>query len=196
MSIEFSAFILTLFGAMIFENTAFMRSLGLTKTIIKRTSVKSCLIYGGVFTWICVFSSILCTFVSYLFRNVQSFKYVRPIVFLIFVAGVYVLTFMLVKKVKPGILPVISKILPAVTFNTALFGMLYLTLQKDFLETLAYSLGTGIGYTGAIVVIYYAKQRLSFANAPRAFRGIPVLLVYIGIVSLAIAGLAGYGLPT
>ncbi|MEG1448442.1 MAG: hypothetical protein RSC41_03840 [Oscillospiraceae bacterium] len=47
----------------------------------------------------------------------------------------------------------------------------------------------------ALLVILSAKTRLSYSNIPKIMKGLPILLIYIGLLSLGIFGLFGHPLP-
>ena len=62
-------------------------------------------------------------------------------------------------------------------------------------QSLGYGLGTGIGFTAALCLVDEAKHQLKRCAVPSSFRGMPVLFLYLGLVSLAIYGLTGHPLP-
>ena len=84
------------------------------------------------------------------------------------------------------------------SFNTALFGSFFVSASQNHsvMQTVGYAFGTGLGCTAAMMVIYYARKRLVICPVPRSFRGMPILLIYLGLLSLAIYGLLGHGLPS
>ena len=167
-------FLAALLTAIAVENTVFARALGMTRPVLYLNSAKTGMIYGVVFTWMVTASSAMASVVNWLLIDVSYARYVRPIGFLLCVGIVYVLT----------------------TFNTALFGALYMSIQQDIVKSIGYALGTGVGYTAAILILYYAQKRLASSPVPRSFRGMPILMVYIGLLSLAVYGLIGHALPT
>ena len=69
-------------------------------------------------------------------------------------------------------------------------------LQNSLSSTLGYGIGTGIGYMLALLLIYFGRRRLELIALPRAFKGLPILLLYIGLISLAVYGMIGHQLPT
>ena len=64
------------------------------------------------------------------------------------------------------------------------------------MKTCGFAFGSGAGYTLALLLISEGRKRIALSDVPRAFRGLPVALIYIGILSLAIYGLIGHQLPT
>ena len=53
-------------------------------------------------------------------------------------------------------------------------------------------LGTGIGFLLAAYLLYTATERLNSPLVPDSFRGFPIMLVYVGILSLALYAFTGY----
>ena len=55
-----------------------------------------------------------------------------------------------------------------------------------------FGLGSGLGYLLAVLLVTEARHRLRSRAIPSAFRGLPVTLVYIGVLALAIYGFTGH----
>ena len=50
----------------------------------------------------------------------------------------------------------------------------------------------GLGYVLAVLLVTEARHRLRSKAIPKAFRGLPITLVYIGVLALAIYGFTGH----
>ena len=85
--------------------------------------------------------------------------------------------------------------LPAATFNCCVLGTLLIAANQNYslLQSIAFGLGSGIGYLVAVLVVDEGRRRLRSKEIPAIFRGLPSSLIYIGILSLAIYGLVGTG---
>lgn len=184
--------------ALAVENALFFRVLGLNKYVLFLKSPKTGILYGGVFTSVLTISSLLVSLVNYLLQGSARTGFLRAPAYFLSTALVYIAAYMLTKRFSPQIFAAIKDILPLSTFNTALFGVFYVSAMNAFniFQTTGYALGAGAGYTAAILILYYARKRLAMSQVPRSFRGLPILLVYIGLLSLALCGMIGYGLPT
>ena len=53
-------------------------------------------------------------------------------------------------------------------------------------------LGSGLGYLLAVMLVTEAGNRLRSKAIPEAFRGLPITLIYIGVLALAIYGFTGH----
>ena len=51
---------------------------------------------------------------------------------------------------------------------------------------------SGLGYLLAVMLVTEAQNRLRSRAIPEAFRGLPVTLIYIGVLALAIYGFTGH----
>ena len=80
------------------------------------------------------------------------------------------------------------------TFNTCLLGTLLISSVQNFnfAQTLGFALGSGIGYVLAVAVVMGGEKRLESEKIPAMFRGLPITLLYIGILALAIYGFTGH----
>ena len=192
----FLLFLVTALTALAVENVVFARALGLNRATLSLKSARAGILYGAVLTWLAVLSSMLVTVVNYVLFDYRYAQFIRAPLFLLCVALVYAPTHLLTKRYKPALFERIEPVLPVSAFNSALFGVFYVAYISDFgfVQTVGYAFGSGIGYTIALQIIFYARKRLSISPIPRSFRGLPILLVYIGLLSLAIYGLIGYGL--
>ena len=187
--------------AMAVENPVFARALGTSRESLFIDGARSGILLGVLFTWMALPSSLLVALTNHLLLDAPGgAMLLRPVFYFAGVALVYILTVkvLLVKLKFGGYSGKLINIAPLVTFNTALFGAFFIANSQNFgtVQTVGYAFGSGAGYTVAVLVIYYARRRLSLSPVPRAFRGLPVLLVYMGLISLALYGLIGQILPT
>ena len=88
----------------------------------------------------------------------------------------------------------IASVLPMASFNCCLLGTLLLSTTQSYTlpQTLGFAVGSGLGYAGAVYLVTEGERRLEAADVPQTFRGLPVTLLYIGILALAIYGFTGH----
>lgn len=189
-------FFVTLLTALAAENAIFGRALGLSRPLLFLKSPRMGILYGTLLTWVGTVSSIFVAGINFFLEGNPYIPFVRAPLYFLSVALVYFATYFGTQKYRPGLFAIIHGAFPLSVFNSALFGALYVSSSQNygFLQTVSYALGSGIGYTLALLIIYYARKRLAISPVPRSFRGLPILLVYIGLLSLAIYGLIGHGL--
>lgn len=59
-------------------------------------------------------------------------------------------------------------------------------------QSMGFGLGSGLGYLLAVMLVTEADRRLRSEAIPEAFRGLPITLIYIGVLALAIYGFTGH----
>ena len=81
-------------------------------------------------------------------------------------------------------------------FNSAVFGSLILCSNGQFTltQTIGFCLGSGIGFTVATLYVAEGQRKIRNREVPGSFKGLPVTLLYIGILSLCIYSFTGYSL--
>ncbi len=184
--------------ALIVENMMFTRGFGSSQLLRRIHGYKSILQFGVM----SLFLSVVTASVSWLLLSGiddnKLYSRFRPlVVILVLVVCYYGITFAVHKLLK-GKKWSLSSLLLSSTFNSGVYGGVLLSLtyyRGDFLRALVYSCGVSLGLVLAMVLIHAGRERLSIAKVPKAFSGLPIMLLYIGIISLAIYGLIGRQLP-
>lgn len=98
-----------------------------------------------------------------------------------------------VKSRKPEMYAAVGKVLPLLAVNSAI---LYLILDMmnqgmEFLPMLLTSIGAPIGLLFAFILYGAVRERLAVSDTPKAFRGLPILLIYAALALMALSGLNG-----
>ena len=83
--------------------------------------------------------------------------------------------------------------MPLITTNCAVLGVVLQNTQNSygFIESLVYGVTGGVGFLLAIVLFASVRERLEFAECPKAFEGFPIALVTAGLLALAFLGFSG-----
>lgn len=89
-----------------------------------------------------------------------------------------------------------SMLLTMAFFNCAAYGAMALTVYSGlhWLESTVYGLGIGLSFLLAVFLLEQGRHCMSICNIPKAFRGLPAELVYVGLISLSLYGLVGHQL--
>ena len=86
------------------------------------------------------------------------------------------------------------RIVPAAALNSCVLGTVLVERTQSFTlaQSIGFGLGSGLGYLLAVMLVTEAGNRLRSKAIPEAFRGLPITLIYIGVLALAIYGFTGH----
>ena len=82
---------------------------------------------------------------------------------------------------------------PLLLMNCALLGVTLLRVQQDLgpLGSLIFGAGAGLGFSLVLLGFTAMNLRLSVTDLPVPFKGLPLQMVSLGIISLAFSGFTG-----
>ena len=123
-------------------------------------------------------------------------QYLQTIAFILVIASLVQMVEIILKKVSPALYQSLGIFLPLITTNCAVLGVAILVIQKDFtlIESIVYAFSTAIGFALALVLFAGIREQLAYVNIPKGMRGMPIVLVAAGLLSLAFMGFSGVDL--
>ena len=118
----------------------------------------------------------------------------RPVMYLTCIAAVCLFDLLVLKLAKGPRSGQLIRILPVAAVNSGVLGTVLVERTQSFTleQSLGFGLGSGLGYLLAVMLVTEAQNRLRSRAIPEAFRGLPVTLIYIGVLALAIYGFTGH----
>ena len=83
--------------------------------------------------------------------------------------------------------------LPFAGINATLLGTVLLNqkLVNGLIQSLAFSIGTALGFSLILLMMTAINERLEVGDVPRPIQGIPILLVTLALISMAFSGFTG-----
>jgi electron transport complex protein RnfA len=183
--------------AIFLENSIFTRALGTSSALLLIRKRFSLLLFGISLTLITTISSVICYFIYPFVQMIMPNYNLIPLVYVIVIGIVYMGLLVYFGKAYKDIAAKIKPMIHLASFNCAVLGALLLsTVDKlDLSEFIGFGIGTGVGFIFATYLISIAYSYLNSNKIPKSFRGFPITLLYIGIISLAFYGLIGHQLP-
>ncbi len=186
---------LTLFFAAIFTNNILLTNfLGLCPFLSISREKKSALGMGAAVVFVMASTTALNNLVHYKILVPLGLEHFRYIVFIVVIAAFVQLVEMTVERFFPGLYFVLGIFLPLITVNCAIFGAsLFMVIRKyDFVQSLAYGAGSGIGWMLAIIAISAIREKLQkTAKLPRGLEGPAITLIITGLMALAFLAFSG-----
>ena len=114
----------------------------------------------------------------------------RPLVYVASLAVVCLFEHLVLRLVKGPRSGQLLRILPLAAINSGVLGTVLVERTQSFTlgQSMGFGLGSGLGYLLAVLLVTEARHRLRSRAIPSAFRGLPITLIYIGVLALAIYG--------
>lgn len=184
------------FTAMFIENILFARALGSSTALIAVKNKQQFVGFSISITYICVFASIISYFIDKAFLKSEYSYLFMPVAYVLAVAVIYIITLMMLWKFLNKIFLAVKKYVHLSAFNCAVLGALFLNSRHSdtLFGYIGFGLGTGIGFIIASYFLSIVYDRLFSEDVPESFRGYPLILIYIGILSMAFYGFLGHQL--
>lgn len=178
------------------QNAVFTRALGVSRMVkLVDDGTVDTVMFGSLLCAVQLISAPLGYFAGGWIATLPYRDYIRPLVFLgcAAIAFFVVLLFSVVIFRVEGARRAVA-VLPMATFNTCILGTLLISSVQNFSlpQTIGFALGSGVGYVLAVAVVMGGQKRLESEKIPAIFRGLPITLLCIGVLSLAIYGFTGH----
>lgn len=176
------------------QNAIFDRAFGANVAIY--ASRKDSHVFGftvGI-TAMTTLSSIASYFLDRIVLPLEYGYLFMPLIYIGIIGIIYIAGLLIMWKFFHSTFRKVKKFAHLSAFNCAVIGALMLNsvYGSDLAGYIGYGFGTGLGFFLACFMLNIARDRLDSEKIPRIFRGYPIMLIYIGIVSLAFNVLVGY----
>lgn len=184
-------YISIILAAVLVNNIVLTQIFGINPTIAASNSIESSVTMGFAITLIMTIASIVTKLVNdYLLINTQ---FLQVIVFVIIIALVIELCYLVIKNTSNEKFDSIKTVVPLVSSNSLILGVSLLVVQNGFtlLETIAYSVGVGLGFTLLLLIVSAINNKYRFANMPKNFLEKPITFFALGLIALAFYGFKG-----
>ena len=193
--VQFFTMMLT---ALFIENIIFTRALGTSWMFYLIKRPKDILNYTVALMVVTTLSGLIGYPLRGLVYNSELRHVLLPLIYIAVMAVVYIGVFFFTKKIFPEKFEKFGINLGVAVFNCATLGGLLVSANErlDLLSTVGYGIGMSLGFGLAAVIMGYGLKRLEYCKVPKVFKGVPIALIYLGLLSLAFYGLVGHQLPT
>ena len=179
-------------GAILANNFIFSQFLGICPFLGVSKKVDTAVGMGVAVTFVMGLASAITWLVNLLLVKL-GLDYMQTVAFILVIAALVQFIEMFLQKAMPSLYTALGVYLPLITTNCAVLGVALLNIQNNynFIESVVYGITGGLGFLLAIVLFASIRERLVFAEYPKAFEGFPIALVTAGLMALAFMGFSG-----
>ena len=120
-------------------------------------------------------------------------EYLQYVVFILVIAALVQIVEMVIERSSPVLYNSMGVFLPLITVNCAILGVTLFMIVRNYsyMESLIYSLGSGIGWGIAILAMAAIREKLRFANVPEGLKGPGITMSIAGLMAMGFMGFAG-----
>jgi electron transport complex protein RnfA len=190
---EFSRFFELFIAASLINNFVFTRYLGLCIFFGVTRRMETAVGMSVTFTSVMVISAAL-NWAIYRFIMIPlGLGFLEIVIFIGVVAGFVQAADTIMRKVSPGLYYKLGIYLALITTNCIILAVPLMNVAEayNFIESIIFGLGSGIGFSLAMVIMASIREKLELADVPRAFQGLPISFILTGLIALAFLGFSG-----
>ena len=130
-------------------------------------------------------------------------SYLSFILFIAVIAGITQLVEMVVERFSPSLYSSLGIFLPLIAVNCAIMGASLFMQQRINLDpansqyigsvcdSVAYAIGSGIGWTLAIVAMGAMREKMQYSDVPRPLQGLGITFITVGLMAMAMMCFSG-----
>lgn len=130
-------------------------------------------------------------------------SYLSFILFIAVIAGIVQLVEMTVEKYSPSLYAALGIFLPLIAVNCAIMGASLFMQQRinldpansqyigNVLDAIVYALGSGIGWTLAIVSMGAIREKMQYSDVPKPLQGLGITFITVGLMAMAMMCFSG-----
>jgi len=120
-------------------------------------------------------------------------SFLKLVVFIGVIAASVQILEVLMDRFSPVLHQTLGIYLPLLTVNCAILGGSLFMVQRDYdlIDSVAYGLGSGLGWAMAIVLFAAIRERLRYSNVPAGLEGLGLAFIVTGLLAFAFTGLTG-----
>jgi len=185
------------------DNMIFAFFLGMCSFLAVSKNVKTALGLGAAV----IFVQLITLPVNYLLQtkvlDPMNLGFLSFILFIAVIAGIVQLVEMVVEKFSPSLYASLGIFLPLIAVNCAIMGGSLFMQQRIvmdasnsqaitcFGDSVAFALGSGIGWALAIVCLAAIREKLEYADVPKPLKGIGITFITVGLMAMAFMCFSG-----
>ena len=191
--IDFKVLIVIILSSVFVDNYVLCRFLGICPFLGVSKKFDQATGMGIAVTVVMLLATAVTWPIQHFVLNTLGLGYLQNILFILVIATLVQMLEMFLKKSSPALYKGLGVYLPLITTNCAVLGVTINNIIDgySFIESMASSLGCGLGFLLAMVLFSGIRSRINETNIPAPFRGLAVTLIAASFVSLAFMGFSG-----
>ncbi len=184
-------------SAALINNFVFTRFLGLCIFFGVSKRMDIALPMGFAITFVMVLSSVIGYFLYDFILVPLHIEFLRIVIFVIVIASCVQLVELIIKKHAPTLYHWWGIYLILIATNCIVLSIPLMNVENNFnlIMSIAHAIGSGLGFTLALVLMASIRERLEIADVPRSLHGFAIAFIVAGLLALSFFGFTGMIVP-
>lgn len=180
-------------GASLVNNFVFTRFLGLCIFFGVSKKMSTAVGMSITFTTVMMISAALSWTVFTFVLIPFHLTFLKIVVFIGVIAGLVQASDTIMRKVAPDLFHKLGIYLALISTNCIILAVPLVNSSENysFGESIAFGLGSGIGFSLALVIMASIREKLELADVPVPFKGLPIAFIVSAMLAMAFAGFSG-----
>lgn len=186
-------YILIFISAIFVNNIILSQFLGICPFLGVSKKIDTALGMGMAVAFVLTLATIVTYLIQYGLLVPLGLQYLQTLAFILVIAALVQMVEIILRKVSPALYQALGIFLPLITTNCAVLGVAILVIQKDYTlaESIVYAFSTALGFALALTVFAGMREQMALVQIPKGMRGMAIVLVAAGLLSLAFMGFGG-----
>ena len=186
-------YILIFISAIFVNNIILSQFLGICPFLGVSKKIDTALGMGMAVAFVLTLATIVTYLIQYGLLVPLGLQYLQTLAFILVIAALVQMVEIILRKVSPALYQALGIFVPLITTNCAVLGVAILVIQKDYTlaESIAYAFSTALGFALALTIFAGMREQMALVQIPKGMRGMAIVLVAAGLLSLAFMGFGG-----
>ncbi len=193
MGNDFTRLFELIVSASLINNFVFTRFLGLCIFFGVSKKMETSIGMSITFTAVMMISAAVSWLIFNYVMIPLDITFLKIIVFIGVIAGLVQASDTIMRKVATALYYKLGIYLALISTNCIILAVPLINAGEhySFIQSLAFGLGSGIGFALALIIMASIREKLELADVPAPFRGLPMAFVITALIALAFTGFSG-----
>jgi electron transport complex protein RnfA len=186
--------VLTIFiASALINNFVFSRYLGLCIFFGVTKKMETSIGMSFTFTTVMLISACLNWLIYNYVMVPYNLGFLKIVIFIGVIAAFVQAADTIMKKVAPALYYKLGIYLALIVTNCVILAVPLLNADENYslFESMAMAVGSGLGFSLALIIMASIREKLELADVPKSFQGLPISFVLTGLIALAFLGFSG-----
>jgi len=180
-------------SAILINNFVLYYFLGICPFLGVSKKISSAVSMGLAVTFVMTITAVVSWAINHWILIPYKLDYLQIVSFILVIASLVQLVEMFIRKMSPPLYQALGIYLPLITTNCSIMFLALLAALRNYslAEAVVFGVGSGLGFTLAIILMAGIREQLDLADVPEPLKGAGIALIVAGIMALAFMGFIG-----